>query len=122
MIPAHAGRKTDSNQTEIIAALRVRGAKVEPRLSGCGGGVPDLLVGYKRALAVFENKPGDAKQKAQRELNPNELKWHEEWAEFPLYLVLSPKEAVEVLNAFDQVGHWPMKHRSFTKYSPPKEK
>jgi hypothetical protein len=115
MRPASAGRKTDDNQGDVVEALRARGAKVEPRLAACGGGVCDLLIGYKRQLAVGEVKPGDAKNKTQRDLNSNEVKWHEEWGEFPVYLWLSPKEAVETLNAFDQVGHWPMKHRSFTK-------
>jgi hypothetical protein len=118
MRPAHVGRKVDGNQGEIVDALRARGAKVEPRLAACGGGVCDLLVGYKRQLAVAEAKPGDASNKAQRELNANEVKWHEEWGEFPVYLWLSPKEALETLDAFDKLGQWPMKHRSFTKYQP----
>jgi hypothetical protein len=115
--PASAGRKTDDNQDDVVKALRDRGVKVEPRLAACGGGVGDLLVGYKRQLAIGEVKPGDATRKDQRELNDNERKWHEEWGEFPVYLWLSPKEALETIDAFDKFGSWPMKHRSFTKYS-----
>lgn len=106
-------RKVDGNQENIVVALRFRGAKVAPGLSRVGGGVPDLLVGYRGQLAVFENKPGEAKDRRQRELNAAELKWHEFWAGYPVFLVLSPEAAVEVLDGFDATGRWPRVHRTF---------
>jgi Holliday junction resolvase len=49
--------KVDLNHREIVAALRDVGASVYS-LSTVGGGVPDLLVGYKGVNYLLEIKSG----------------------------------------------------------------
>jgi len=65
-------RKVDSNQAEIVMALRAAGASVTD-LSRFGHGVPDLLVGYNRRVYLIEVKSADGK------LTPAEQRWQDEW-------------------------------------------
>jgi len=48
-------QRTDSNQSEIVNALRAFGASVQI-LAAVGGGCPDLLVGYLGQNYLFEIK------------------------------------------------------------------
>ena len=49
-------RRVDDNQNEIVAALRACGATV--RIINQGGGIPDLLVGYRGNTILIEVKDG----------------------------------------------------------------
>ena len=49
--------RTDSNQSDIVKALRKAGATVQS-LADVGGGCPDLLVGYFGYCILFEVKDG----------------------------------------------------------------
>lgn len=85
----------DSNQNDIVDALRAAGASVEPRLARIGGGVPDLLVGIRNVTTVFEVKDGD-KPPSRRKLTTDEQDWHDEWRGSK-YIVYSVKHALEIL-------------------------
>jgi len=69
--------KVDSNQAEIVAAIRGRCASVT-HLHTVGAGVPDLLVGFCNQNFLFEIKDG-SKAPSQRQLTKAQLKWHSEW-------------------------------------------
>ena len=75
--PMRRAAKVDSNQPEIVSALRKSGISVEI-LSAVGQGVPDLLCGISGKNALLEVKDGMA-PKSQRKLTPDQLRWHSEW-------------------------------------------
>jgi hypothetical protein len=83
-------RKVDDNQADIVEVLREEGVKVEPRLARVSGGVPDLLCGLYGRLFLVEAKNPDGKGVG---LSPDEINWHREWADFPVYVVASPQQA-----------------------------
>jgi hypothetical protein len=87
----------DSNQAEIVEVLRYVGATVA-HLHTVGGGVPDLVVGYKGRNYLLEVKPGDAKDKRRRALNDNERTWHSQWGG-QAAVVLDPLHALGVIGA-----------------------
>jgi hypothetical protein len=86
--------KTDTNQKEIVAALRKIGASVES-LHRVGGGVPDLLVGYRGENYLMEVKDGQ-KPPSERRLNTDQVEWHDKWRG-QRCVVLSPESAILAL-------------------------
>jgi len=87
--------KTDANHAEIVQALRAIGCRVQD-LSRVGGGVPDLLVGWRGRLALIEIKDG-AKVPSARALTPDQVKWHAEWQGMPVAVVKSADEAIQAV-------------------------
>ena len=69
--------RTDSNQSDIVKALRKAGATVQS-LADVGGGCPDLLVGYFGYCILFEVKDGTLPPSG-RKLTPKEKAWHKSW-------------------------------------------
>lgn len=69
--------RTDGNQTLIVDGLREAGISVSI-LSIVGGGVPDLLCGYRERNILLEVKD-PSKPKADRQLTPDQVKFHKEW-------------------------------------------
>ena len=69
--------RTDSNQTEVVKALRGIGATVHS-LAPLGNGCPDVLVGYGGTNWILEIKDGD-KPPSARKLTDDEKDWHAEW-------------------------------------------
>lgn len=69
--------KVDANQAEIIRALRGVGCSVQP-LHAVGGGVPDLLVGYRNGNFLVEVKDGN-KPPSARQLTEQQREWHDAW-------------------------------------------
>ena len=69
--------KVDANQSDIVAALRMAGATVQP-LHAVGKGCPDLLVGYQRVNYLLEVKDGSKVPSAQK-LTEDQVEWHELW-------------------------------------------
>ena len=69
--------KVDSNQKEIVAALRGAGATVQ-HLHTVGQGCPDILVGYRSRNYLMEIKDG-AKPPSKQKLTPDEEEWHAAW-------------------------------------------
>ena len=86
--------RVDSNQPEIVQALRQIGATVQP-IHVIGKGCPDLLVGYRGVNYVLELKDGD-KVPSARKLTPDELRWHDDWRG-EVFIVKNEYEAIEVI-------------------------
>jgi len=82
----HRGR-VDGNHAELRDVLRSCGASVAS-LANLGGGVPDLLVGFRRRNRLVEVKlPGE---------EPSELQqvWHREWRGEPVLVAHSIPEVL----------------------------
>ena len=90
--------KVDANQADIVDALRSVGAKVQP-LHQVGGGVPDLLVAINGRFMLIEVKDG-SKPPSDRKLTPDQVKWHAEYAGFPVYVVTDVTQAQAVARGF----------------------
>ena len=69
--------KIDANQTAIVEALRAVGCSVQS-LAELGGGVPDLLIGYKHQNILIEVKDS-AQPLSKRKFTPDQKKWHAAW-------------------------------------------
>jgi hypothetical protein len=67
----------DSNQPQVVEALRGVGATVQ-HLHAVGRGCPDLLVGYRGRNHLLELKDGAAVPSKQR-LTDDEERWHSTW-------------------------------------------
>lgn len=70
-------RKVDSNQPEIVKALRELGYSVQP-IHIIGRGCPDLLAGKFGRNHIFECKDGSLPP-SKRKLTEDEEKWHTNW-------------------------------------------
>lgn len=87
--------RVDGNQKEIVDALRAAGADVID-LSGVGGGVPDLIVGYGGRNFLMEVKNPKTRY-GRRGLNKNQKAWWADWkGEWPM-IVTTPSEALAAL-------------------------
>ena len=86
------GRR-DANEAEIVAALLKVGASVD--LITTGGGVPDLLVGFRGQTFLIEVKFGKGK------LNAIQTDWHDAWRGTPAVVVHSVDEALKEIG-FEQ--------------------
>ena len=86
--------RTDANHREIVAALRKAGASVAD-LSAVGGGVPDLLVGFRSRNWCLEVKDGK-KPPSARKLTPEQQAWVDDWRG-QWACVKSAEEAVEMV-------------------------
>jgi len=70
--------KIDSNQQQIVKALRkIPGVSVAVT-SQLGKGYPDLNIGYKGKNYLVELKDGN-KVKSQQKLTEDEIEWHKNW-------------------------------------------
>lgn len=89
-MPRYAAKR-DSNEAEIVAALRQVGATV-----GFinGADMPDLIVGFRGKNFLLEVKSGP-----YRKLTDGQAEWHEDWAG-QVAVVKSIEEALDVI----QVG------------------
>lgn len=87
----------DENQHAIVAALRAAGATVQS-LAEVGKGVPDLLVGYRRATYLLEVKDG-AKVPSAQKLTADQLSWHAQWRGLPVHVVHDVDEALAAIGA-----------------------
>ncbi len=86
--------RVDSNQAEVVKALRKIGVVVTP-IHQLGKGVPDLLCSYRQVWTLLEVKDGE-KPPSARELTPDEKRWIAD-QRAPVYIVTSPLEAVELM-------------------------
>lgn len=90
--------KVDSNQSNIIKALRDVGAKVQP-IHIIGKGCPDLLVAYRDQWHVLELKDGD-KIPSKQVLTDDEERWHDEFGkQAPVHICNSIESALKVIGA-----------------------
>lgn len=67
----------DRNHAEVVTSLERAGMKVQS-LASMGGGVPDLLVGFRGLSCVLEIKDGTLPPSA-RGLTEAEKNWHATW-------------------------------------------
>jgi Holliday junction resolvase len=86
----------DSNQPDIVKALRQAGASVTS-LASVGNGCPDLLVGIRKVTTVFEVKDG-SKPPSKRKLTDAEQDWHDAYRG-SVYIVESVEQALAALAA-----------------------
>lgn len=70
--------RVDENQAEIVECLREIPECSVALLSAVGGGIPDVLVGYRGANFLFEIK-NPKKPKADQELTDDQKKFHATW-------------------------------------------
>lgn len=84
-------RRVDTNQAEIVAALRGVGARVQ-LLHTVGNGCPDALVGFRGQLHLLEIKTPTGR------LTPDECAWHLDWQGY-VHVVRSPEQALRVIGA-----------------------
>ena len=69
--------RTDANQAAIVRALESLGCTVQS-LAAVGGGVPDLLIGWRGLNLLLEVKDG-GKPPSERKLTPDQVRWHRDW-------------------------------------------
>lgn len=93
--------KTDANHEQVVSALRAAGAMVQS-LAAVGGGVPDLLVGFRCRLMLLEVKDG-AKVPSARKLTVDQVQWHADWSGYPVYVVHNAEEALKAIGAIRDV-------------------
>ena len=90
--------KVDSNQPDIIKALRQVGARVQP-IHAIGKGCPDLLVAYRDQWHVLELKDG-AKVPSKQVLTDDEERWHDEFGQqAPVHICNSVESALRIIGA-----------------------
>lgn len=82
-------KRTDSNQTKIVADLRKLGFSVAI-ISSVGKGLPDIICGAHGINFLFEIKDGDKPLSSQK-LTKDEKEWHAKW-----------KGQVTVINSFEE--------------------
>lgn len=91
----------DANHGEIVAALRAVGCTIVD-LAAVGGGVPDLLVGYRGVNLLVEVKDG-SRVPSERRLRPSQVafrdQWRGQWAQ-----VGTVGQALELVAAVGRVG------------------
>lgn len=87
--------RVDSNQKDIVTALRNEGYSVQ-HLHSVGAGCPDILVGYAGINVLIEIKEGDGK------LTPAQVVWHSTW-QGQIAVAKDKQEAIEIVkNAIKQ--------------------
>lgn len=86
--------KKDANHNEITNALRAVGASVSD-LVKVGGGVPDIIAGYRGTWYVIEIKNPNT-QYGKKGFSENQLKW-KELQKCPVYLVYTIEDALSVI-------------------------
>lgn len=84
--------RVDTNQKEIVKALRKIGATVQP-LHSVGEGCPDLLVGYRGRNFLIEVKNLDG---LGNKKTPAQVEWHDEWRG-QVDIVTSSQEAITLV-------------------------
>lgn len=88
-------RRVDSNQAEIVNALRKMGVSVMI-MSDLGKGCPDIAVGVSGRNYFFELKDG-RKCPSQRKLTDYEEKFHAEWKGH-VCIIESTSQAIDFVN------------------------
>lgn len=89
-------KRIDSNQHEIVEALRSVGCTVQS-LAAVGHGVPDLLVAINGKNFLLEVKDGD-KPPSRQSLTADELIWHNNW-KGKVSIVTNVREALAAIGA-----------------------
>lgn len=89
----------DRCQQDCVEGLEVElGALVQP-LNKVKDGCPDVLVGYMEKLCVLELKNADDKP-SRRALTPDEVKWHQKWRGYPVFVCIGRQHTIDTVRAF----------------------
>ena len=91
--------KIDTNQSEIVDALRRLGCTVMS-IASVGQGCPDLIVGVRGRNVLLEVKDG-SKPPSARRLTPAEQEWIDAWRG-QVTVVESASDAIRVV--FQEAG------------------
>lgn len=89
-------KRTDANQTEIVAAMRQMGALVAIT-SDLGKGFPDCVVGIGQKLILVEIKDG-SKPPSRVALTEDEKRFHELWRGFTA-IVYNVADAINLIRS-----------------------
>lgn len=95
--------RVDSNQPEVVAAIRKLGATVA-HTHTIGKGFPDICVGHGGLTMLAEIKDGSKPQSAQK-LTEDEQEWHDKWTG-GCYLIRNVEDAakaVETLKLWENI-------------------
>lgn len=109
--------KVDTNQKDIVAALRAVGVSIL-HLHTLGEGAPDILCGFSDINILMEIKDGD-KSSSARKLTPDQKKWHNEW-KGQVVIVNSVYEALAVISKIrcvaneEKISNWKEKVASLS--------
>ncbi len=87
--------RTDSNQNDIVTALRDLGATVNIT-SSLGDGFPDLVVSFQNRWFLIEIKDG-SKTPSRQNLTSDEAAFHAK-QRAPVYIADSPQDALLIVN------------------------
>ena len=87
-------KRTDANQSAIMAVLREVGATVVD-LSAVGKGCPDLLVGFRGVTYLLEVKNVKGKNKT----TPDQDVFYAWWRGAPVTIVRTADEALSAIGA-----------------------
>ena len=91
--------KVDSTQTAIVDALRAAGATVQS-LATVGGGVPDLVVGFRGRTWLLEVKtPRGKRDPKPSPTTAEQDRWFAVWRGDPVRIVTSATQALEIIGA-----------------------
>lgn len=88
--------KVDSNQPEIVSALRKAGCSVL-LLHMVGNGCPDIAVGHRGSNYLFELKD-PSRPLSARKLTPDEQQFIEQWRGH-VSVITSVEEALKIMEA-----------------------
>jgi hypothetical protein len=91
--------RVDANQQEIVDMLRQVGCTVTS-LASVGGGVPDLLVGYRGRTILMEVKDGK-KPPSARLLTPDQRQWADAWSGGPVWVISDQTQALDIIKQID---------------------
>jgi hypothetical protein len=86
----HRQQHRDSNHKAIVAALTYHGAIVAD-MGNAGGGIPDLLCGFRGVLFLVEVKT------ATGALSAKQREFFDAWTEYPALVLRSPDDVFDVM-------------------------
>ena len=86
----HRNQHRDANHKAIVAALTYHGAIVAD-MGNAGGGVPDLLCGFRGVLFLVEVKT------ATGALSAKQREFFDAWTEYPALVLRSPDDVFDVM-------------------------
>ena len=90
--------KRDGNHKDMVTKLRSIPGMVVFDSGNVGHGFPDLVVGWMGHIHLVEIKDG-LLPPSKRKLTPDEIEFHKKWKGFPVHVVNSFDEALEILQA-----------------------
>ncbi len=88
--------KVDKNQPELVKFFRGLGFLVSHR-HGCHKGVPDLEIGFGGYIIPVEIKDPE-KPPSARKLTPDQIKYFDEWSDFPILVILTKFQILSLKN------------------------